>query len=327
MGAATPAAPVDFDEFRDVVSRSFVPLDTTTDLRTGFRGAMHTAQLGAIQVTEVRADRHRVRRTPKLIRQTEPDYFKLMLPFSGVAMLTQDDREARVPPGHFVLYDTTRPYQLVFDDYFALLVVMFPRHLLPLPARDLSALTAVPMSGERGTGALVHSFLRQVAEHLDEYEPAAGVRLSTATIDLLAAAFAASACVTNRLPPHTRQSAMLSRLQAYIEEHLADPRLTPSEIAAANHISVRYLQKLFEDTGRSVTGYVRVRRLERCRADLVDPALANLLVGTVAARWGFDDPAHFSRLFRAAYDCSPRDYRHGGATSRPAAAVGREPYA
>jgi AraC-like DNA-binding protein len=318
MGAVV-AAPVGFEEFRERVSRSFVPLDTTSDLRTGFRGSIRTAQLGATQVTEVRADRHRVRRTPKLIRQSDCDSFKLMLPFTGAATLSQDDRDARICPGQFVIYDTTRPYQLAFDDPFALVVLMFPRHLLPLPRRDLDRLTAVPISGDRGTGALVHSFLRQVAEHIDEYEPAAGARLSTATIDLLAAAFAASGGAPNRLSPHTRQSAMLSRLQAYVEEHLADPRLSPGDIAAANHISVRYLQKLFEDTGRSVTGYVRGRRLERCRADLVDPALSNLLVSTVAARWGFDDPAHFSRLFRAAYQCSPRDYRQAGATPAPAA--------
>jgi AraC-like DNA-binding protein len=308
-----------FDEFRERVSRAFVPLETTSDLPAGFRGSIRTAQLGATAVTQVRADRHRVRRTPKLIRQDDCGAFKLMLPFSGAAMLSQSDRDARIGPGQFVVYDTARPYRLAFEDPFALMVVMFPRHLLPLPRRDLDTLTVVPISGERGTGALVLSFLRQVAEHIEEYEPAAAARLSTATVELLAAALAAATGSTSRLPARTRQSALLSRLQAYIEEHLADPRLRPGDIAAANHISVRYLQKLFSDTGRSVSGYVRGRRLERCRADLADPALAGQLVGTVAARWGFDDPAHFSRLFRATYDCSPRDYRRSGGSRQQAA--------
>jgi len=36
-------------------------------------------------------------------------------------------------------------------------------------------------------------------------------------------------------------------------------------------------------------------------------------VAAVGARWGYPDPAHFSRLFKAAYGVGPRDYRasHG----------------
>jgi AraC-like DNA-binding protein len=49
--------------------------------------------------------------------------------------------------------------------------------------------------------------------------------------------------------------------------------------------------------------------------DLLDPALAARPVSAIAARWGLVDPAHFSRLFRAAYGVSPVEYRRtmGGA--------------
>jgi AraC-like DNA-binding protein len=32
-------------------------------------------------------------------------------------------------------------------------------------------------------------------------------------------------------------------------------------------------------------------------------------VAAVGARWGYPDPAHFSRLFKATYGMGPRDYR------------------
>jgi AraC-like DNA-binding protein len=37
------------------------------------------------------------------------------------------------------------------------------------------------------------------------------------------------------------------------------------------------------------------------------------VVAAVGARWGYPDPAHFSRLFKASFGLSPRDYRasHG----------------
>jgi AraC-like DNA-binding protein len=81
-------------------------------------------------------------------------------------------------------------------------------------------------------------------------------------------------------------------------------------IAAAHQISTRYLHKIFHDQGLTVAGWIRQRRLERCHRDLADPVLRSHPIHAIATRWGFSDSAHFSRLFRAAYGTSPRDYRH-----------------
>jgi AraC-like DNA-binding protein len=61
----------------------------------------------------------------------------------------------------------------------------------------------------------------------------------------------------------------------------------------------------------SVSALIRSRRLERCRRDLVDPLLADVPLAVIGQRWGFSDAPHFSRLFRAAFGESPRDYRKG----------------
>src|SRR6266567_2468113 len=43
--------------------------------------------------------------------------------------------------------------------------------------------------------------------------------------------------------------------------------------------------------------------------DLRDPRWSARPVAAVGARWGYPDPAHFSRLFKANYGMGPRDYR------------------
>ena len=53
----------------------------------------------------------------------------------------------------------------------------------------------------------------------------------------------------------------------------------------------------------------------RCRQDLADPTLAHRSVSAIAARWGFTDPAQFSRAFRAAYDLAPTEYRRAAGTT------------
>jgi AraC-like DNA-binding protein len=103
--------------------------------------------------------------------------------------------------------------------------------------------------------------------------------------------------------------AMMARVQAYIDRHLGDPTLSPQSIADAHFISVRYLHRLFEAEEVTVAGWVRARRLERCRRDLLDPALRDRPVSAIAARWGIPNAAHFSRVFRDAYGVPPIELR------------------
>ena len=104
-------------------------------------------------------------------------------------------------------------------------------------------------------------------------------------------------------------------MKATIELRLHDPGLRPATVAAAHYISTRYLHRLFEPEGVTVSEWIRMRRLEHCRRDLEDPALAHETVLAIASRWGLRNPGHFSRLFHAAYGMSPSAVR-GRASAR-----------
>ena len=118
---------------------------------------------------------------------------------------------------------------------------------------------------------------------------------------------------TNRGTPAAAQSprecAGVLRIKAYVEASLDDPGLSPFDIARALGISVRHAHRLFGQTGSSLGRWILGRRLARCAADLRDPARACESLTQIAFRWGFNDSAHFSRAFRAAYDQTPRGYR------------------
>jgi acetamidase/formamidase/AraC-like DNA-binding protein len=105
------------------------------------------------------------------------------------------------------------------------------------------------------------------------------------------------------------QAAILHRLCQTIERKLDDPDLTPARVAEAEGISERYLQKLFEGSGTSFTHYLRERRLQRTSAELSSPAESHHSISEIAYRNGFNDSAHFSRVFRHRFGLSPREFR------------------
>jgi AraC-like DNA-binding protein len=72
------------------------------------------------------------------------------------------------------------------------------------------------------------------------------------------------------------------QIKAYIDDHLGDLALGPTSIARAHYISTRYLHKLFAGERLTVSDWVRRRRLEACRRDLRDPALAHETISAVA---------------------------------------------
>src|SRR5262249_23014641 len=156
----------------------------------------------------------------------------------------------------------------------------------------------------QGTGALASVLARQLPDQLDAVRSqgtAGWSRAGLAVIDLLASALAAQ---LDRAPSALgSQEALRMEIHAFMEQRLAGPGLGPGMIAAAHHISLRYLYKLFEEglPGQGVAAWIRQRRLERCQRDLLDPALAARPVSAIAARWGLADAASFSRMFRAAY--------------------------
>ena len=306
-----------WEYWRHITSETFVPFDLRTARAPHrYRGEIVSSALGPAWATVIDGTATEAHRTAALIRRAPAEVYKLEFPLRSRLIGAADDREAVLAPGDFALYDMTRvfgsaPYPAAgsSQEPMRLLGLMIPRTALPLPPALIAELTATPFRGGTGFGRLISSMLIRLAADLDGYAPAEAEAAGRAVVDLLVTAVARRLDREHQVPEHTWRAALLLRVQAFIEEHLADPTLGPGAIAAAHHISPRSLYQLFEHQGTSVAGWIRRRRLEHCRQDLLDPRNASRTAGAIAARWGLRDPAHFSRLFRAAYGLPPGDYR------------------
>ncbi|SJM60154.1 helix-turn-helix domain-containing protein [Gulosibacter sp. 10] len=294
-------------EFRDAVSRSFVPLLVTAPDPDAFRARLTQANVHGVSFTDIRADAHVVERTPELIGRTPGSFYKISLQLEGRGLLRQGGREVELQPGDLAIYDTEQPYTLTFERRFRTMVIQLPHDRLHIPHEFANRMTAVRLDGHEGLGRVVSPFLATIGTNLAELHGPAGAKLAQNAVDLLETLFATEFDLARYAADPRR--AQLQRIRDDIDERLDDPALSPQTIAASAFISVRHLHSLFHDQGQTVASYVRTRRLERCYLDLTDPSSSEVPVATIGARWGFKDAAHFSRVFKGAYGETPSAVR------------------
>ncbi|GHE92509.1 helix-turn-helix domain-containing protein [Streptomyces fumanus] len=314
-----------FTWWHDMTVATLLPTVLRTARADDFRATADILDLGAAQITTMSYLPVTSTRTPELIRQRDPEYWQLSLTLRGTMTLSQARNDTVLHAGDLALYDSSRPFggETRCDDGAVRHVVAhLPKAALPVRPDLVDRLLATRLTGDQGFGALLVHFLTQVTTKAGHYRPTDAARLSTVLTDLLAATVAQHLDRPGVPPPDTRGHALLLHVRAFILQRLDDPGLSPAGIAAAHHISLRTLHRLFQQQDTTVAAFIRHQRLEHARRDLADPLLAPRPIHATAARWGFAHPSDFTRAFRTAYGTTPRDYRRAahaahGTTGRP----------
>ncbi|MFJ2556938.1 MULTISPECIES: helix-turn-helix domain-containing protein [unclassified Streptomyces] len=301
-----------FDGLRERMITLDAPRDISTDRVDGFSADMRFLQLGSVCVWPATMRSLRMRRTPGLIRQGDPEHYHVTLLLQGTKGIVQQGREAVLSPYQLHVVDTSRPYLAHMggpEEDARVIGVELPKALLPLPLDKVDRLVARSLQGREGVGALFTTFLTRLVQDAGSYRPTDSPRLETVLTNLFAALLAHELDTEDALPPETRRQTLTLSIRAFIRQHLHDPALTPDAVAAAHHISASYLHRLFQGQHHTVSSLIRRERLEHARRDLADPALRDEPVHRIGARWGFTHHAVFTRAFSSLYGLPPRDYR------------------
>ncbi|MGW5355751.1 AraC-like ligand-binding domain-containing protein [Streptomyces sp. NPDC004031] len=309
------------EAWRDATAGALVRNEISVDA-DGFHATLRTAAFGTAQVTALTYASMASRRTPRLIRQADPEMYAVGLVVRGTQAIAQARTVSRLGPQDLVVYSTSRPYRAYVDarpDGAASVVVQVPRADVPLPPDRVDRLLATRLPARDGAGCLLAGFLTQLAADTAPLRPADAHRLGGVLVDLVTAWLAHHTDTGDRAPAETRRQVLFLQVDDFIRRHLGDSALTPATVAAAHHISLRTLHRLFQDHAHGATpaAHIRARRLARARRDLADPAQAARPVQAVAARWGFGHPPDFTRAFRAAYGSTPTDYRRAALHPQP----------
>jgi AraC-like DNA-binding protein len=300
----TRTVPVEerFELWASESRRIFEPMVVSSPLTGDFHGRSRSDPLGPLVIHRLAADRSTVRRTRRMIADSDREWLQLALSVRGRCRVIQDGRSMELTPGALGTWQSSSPYEIDAVTPFGLVVAFIPRAMLGAHADRLYRATATPLGGSTGRAGLLRAMLVQIARSLKAGE--LDTRDADVAESLLRLLRGAPAAV-----PADRAGLLREQVHAHIETHLADPDLSSDAIARALYVSRSQLDRVFAGEELGVAAAIRRARLERCRQDLADPRLADHTIFDIATRWGFVSAPHFTRTFRRAYDCTPSEYR------------------
>ncbi len=309
-----------FEMWRDLIAQTR-DAQTSSPYADRFDAELRHLQLGAATFLGTSFPSARFKRDDVRVRRSDRAIMHLTLTLEGVQQFAQPgESTVEFRPGDLSLVSSSHPYDTRAlgvrsagqdEPRFSALGLDFPAALLPLRLQRLRPLLGRAHRPTSGTALLIPDFLRSLDRQAAGIGPAAADRIGLVVIDLVSAWLTEELEQEDALSPETRRRALVENVRAFVRRNLHDPELTPGVLAAAHHVSVSYLHRVFteESGGETVAAWIRRRRLEQAHRDLADPALRGTPVHVLAARCGIPRPDDFSRAFRTAYGLSPRDHR------------------
>jgi AraC-like DNA-binding protein len=299
-----------FDPWREVRAKGLfgVTAELERAQRADFRGEFMLQPIGKAALIEINASPYRVGRTRADIANAPSDSLCIYQELSQGGWFDVRGEDFTVRRGGFATSYSDLEYRTVPTgaDGFRLRILKVPVADIVKLGGSPRNLFAKPFDGGLAVAPLLQSCFFDLAD-------AAGDLVSAEAADLVQALATLALIERGRIARNSEiaiDALRLGRLSAarrLIATELSNAELSASFVAARLGFSVRHLHILFEAAEKSFAQTVNALRLEASCALLV--SAPHRPISDVASACGFDSLATFYRVFRAAHDMTPGDFR------------------
>jgi len=302
-----------FDYWREVVSDEYVQLEchpqpgqNVADFNAKLRGGIGFSD---VSFSEVVSKPQIAQRTQRQVSKASEDDFLISFQVENQCRVRQYGREALLVPGSFALYSSTTPYTLSFKEDFHQFVIQMPRDVLARHLIEPEKYAAITMNANTGLGLVLKDFIFSLAGELSTEEVNPSDVLSENLVSLIALSFSSTVVQSGLIDTGCAKEILVRRIKNFVESNIFSPGLNNKRIAESQGISVRYLNKLFQDQNESIHEMIVNKRLSTARELLSSENSARPTIESVAYRVGFSDASHFSRAFKMRYGICPSSVR------------------
>ena len=258
-------------------------------------------RLPGVGINATRASAFRTLRTRAMAK--EADHRVLLILLDGRATVSHLNRELGLQAGMATLLSSAEASR-VDRSSSRHMIIALPKAPLALAAPDSDAALMKPMDATAEPFRLLRAYLRSLAKDMPT-QPDLQHLAGSHVRDLFAAAIGGAsrgACGSGL------GAARLRAIKDDIERNLAGD-VSAAALARRHGIGSRYIRKLFEREGTSLSRFVLARRLMAVHRMLGSRQHAHLPISSLAYEAGFGDLSTFNRAFRARFGATPSDIR------------------
>jgi AraC-like DNA-binding protein len=246
-------------------------------------------------------------RGPSMLGDGSDDVI-LHLQLSGPRLLRQFGREAAVPTGGAVFSWNAEASTIVLPQATEFFSIALPHRSLRALAPGVEDRLGRFVPPDHAVLGLLRRYLGLIDSDAASNDPVVGRAMGLHILDLAAHLTQAADGARGPGASSGLRAARLHALKQDIQDNLAGD-VSARALAQRHRVSPRYVHKLFETEGSSVSRYVLGLRLEAAGRKLGDPELRGRTIAEIAYAVGFGDIATFNRAFRERFGMTPGDAR------------------
>src|SRR5579862_1456749 len=221
-------------------------------------------RLGDVRLLELSGNPFGAVRGRAEISADSDTYLGILYQRSGLTLCRIGDDRVIVGPGEISVWHSGHPVSFEMPEKFNKLCMIVPIARFETVLYNAETYEGLRLPADSALATLLGSYLSTLTNSVVTRNDTTPFDAIDVTLELLGAAFRAQRRSSTIAP----RDQLFARISGYIEARLEDANLSPKKIAEDNGISIRYLYTLFSERGMTVSGWVRRRRLLRCRAEL-----------------------------------------------------------
>lgn len=244
-----------------------------------------------------------IERTARGIRRDDAEHFFLLYQISGETGVRHCGRDELMGPTDFLLLDSTRPADLIYDgkrsEFYSL---HLPRSLF-LAGRPHAPATGTKVTARHPLHASLQNLIVSDGDlDLDAFQ-------SDYLFDFVSMVFGPDPTAM-RADGFRHASGRLRYIKQVIDQNLKDDTFCLDQLALLVGRSRRQLQRDLLGSGTSFTELLQRRRLRHVVAAGARTGRMGqtIQMAELAQMAGFYDQSHFNRVFRQHFDTAPRDF-------------------
>jgi AraC-like DNA-binding protein len=292
--------------WREEICRHLLTLDFEPVADRQFRGSL-SALLNAngVRVSQIGHTPGHSHRDQRLAKDGT-DTVAFLLASGGAMHVSHSGREVQIGPGQATLLRNWEPGRVALSRQVNYTAVLIPNGALRSDAIDALIARRLP-----GTTALklMKSYVSSLRTGHEGEDSDLAQLASAHLIDLACLVLKMGADRTEEAESKNICEARLRAALEMIARHHCEPDLCVNDVAIAQGISARYLQKLLEKKGISFSGHLNDLRLQTAHAALSRREAECESVTDIALSCGFRDLSYFGRLFRRCFGDTPTGVR------------------